>query len=255
MDGDDFCHFIESPADPHMRARFDSSDGYFVVGSWSLSQSQLSGHRDLSRSSLDTLVGTAATPTDNSQLRVDLTKSNTPWPFSTKMRRGLWNVVWQLLFRHTPKRLCNPWRVWLLALFGADIQGKVLVLGSCKILQPWKLSLGNGSALGSETVIYNYAHVRIGAMTIISQYSYLCTGTHDYTHPHMPLTWAPICIGSECWIAAGVFVAPGVTIGRGTVVGARSVVTRDLPEWTICAGNPCKALKPRVMRPLSHEDR
>jgi putative colanic acid biosynthesis acetyltransferase WcaF len=158
--------------------------------------------------------------------------------------------VWLFFFLPTPKRLGNPWRLLMLRLFGARIDGNALVAGSCKILQPWKLRLGDGVAIGPQTEIYNYAPVSIGKMSIVSQYTYLCTGTHDYTHPHMPLTWAPINIGSECWIAAGVFVAPGITIGRGVVVGARSVVTRDLPEWTVCAGNPCKVLKPRVMKPL-----
>jgi len=199
---------------------------------------------------METGMSIAPAPSNNSQLRIDLRKSKSHWELRTKVRRGLWNVVRYLFFRPTPKRLCNSWRVWLLVLFGANVQGKVLVLGSCKILQPWELSLGEGVTLGSQTEIYNYAPVSIGAMTVISQYSYLCTGTHDYTHPHMPLTWAPIDIGPECWVAAAVFVGPGVRIGRGTVVGARSVVTHDLPEWSVCAGNPCRVLKPRVINPL-----
>ena len=67
----------------------------------------------------------------------------------------------------------------------------------------------------------------------------------------MPLVWKPIRIGSECWIAAGVFVGPGVTVGDGTVVGARAVVTKDMPPWTVCAGNPCKPLKPRILQALA----
>ena len=59
---------------------------------------------------------------------------------------------------------------------------------------------------------------------------------------------APITIGESVWVAAGAFVAPGVTIGAGAVIGARSVVTKDMPDWTVCAGNPCRPLKPRVLR-------
>jgi putative colanic acid biosynthesis acetyltransferase WcaF len=62
----------------------------------------------------------------------------------------------------------------------------------------------------------------------------------------MPLTYAPITIGSQAWVAAGTFVAPGVSIADGVVVGAMSVVTRDLEEpWTIYAGNPCRRIKAR----------
>ncbi len=173
---------------------------------------------------------------------------NTRWPLRTKVRRAVWNCVWVLLFRPTPKRMGNSWRLWLLRRFGAIVHGSALIEQSCKILQPWQLEIGDGSAIGHHAEIYNYAPVSIGAMTVVSQYSYLCTGTHDYTDPHMPLTWKPIRIGSECWIAADVFIAPGVSIGDGTVIGARSVVTRDMPAWMVCAGHPCRTVKPRVMR-------
>ena len=110
--------------------------------------------------------------------------------------------------------------------------------------------MGNYVVLGRNVEIYNYAHVKISDMTVVSQRSYLCTGSHDYTHPHMPLIWKPIIIGSECWIASEVFIAPGVEIGNGTVIGARSVVTKSMPEWMVCAGNPCKPIKPRTIHEI-----
>lgn len=48
-----------------------------------------------------------------------------------------------------------------------------------------------------------------------------------------------------CWIAVGAIVLPGVRIGDLAVVGAGSVVTKNLPEQTICAGNPCRLIKKR----------
>jgi len=182
---------------------------------------------------------------------IDLSKSNENWPLEAKLKRVAWNITWALLFRPTPKRLGNRFRLFLLKMFGARIHGSPLVDPSCKILLPWQLEIGEFSAIGHDVEIYNYGRVTIGPMSVVSQYSYLCTGTHDYTHPHMPLTWSPISIGSECWIAADVFVAPGVVINDGVVVGARSVVTQTLPPWTVCAGNPCKVIKKRVVNPLA----
>ena len=184
---------------------------------------------------------------DNS-FKVDLRKSNTRWSVRTKVRRGLWNCAWLFLFRPTPKRIGNPWRLWLLRRFGATVHGSALIHQSCRILQPWELEIGDGSAVGNDAEIYNYARISIGAMSVVSQYSYLCTGTHDYTRGDMPLTWKPITIGAQCWVAAGVFVGPGVTIGDGAVIGARSVVTRDVEPWTVCAGNPCRLVKQRTVR-------
>jgi putative colanic acid biosynthesis acetyltransferase WcaF len=188
----------------------------------------------------------------NAPCKIDLRKSNTRWPLGTKIKRGLWNCAWIFLFRPTPKRIGNPWRLWLLQRFGTVVHGSALIDQTCRILQPWKLEIGDGSAIGHHVEIYNYALVSIGAMSVVSQYSYLCTGTHDYTDPQMPLTWEPIRIGSECWVAAGVFIGPGVTVGDGAVIGARSVVTRDAPSWMVCAGNPCQPIKTRVVRTLSN---
>lgn len=57
----------------------------------------------------------------------------------------------------------------------------------------------------------------------------------------------PITVGSDVWFGGGVSVLPGVTIGDGAVIGAGSVVTRDVPAYTLAAGNPC-----RILRPLSN---
>jgi acetyltransferase-like isoleucine patch superfamily enzyme len=55
----------------------------------------------------------------------------------------------------------------------------------------------------------------------------------------------PVSIGKDVWIAMGVMILPGVTIGDGVIVGAGSVVTKDLPPYTLAVGNPCKVIKQR----------
>lgn len=54
---------------------------------------------------------------------------------------------------------------------------------------------------------------------------------------------APVHIGKNCWLGAGVIVLPGVTIGDNTVIGAGSVVTKDVPSNVVAVGNPCKVLR------------
>lgn len=54
---------------------------------------------------------------------------------------------------------------------------------------------------------------------------------------------APVRIGKNCWIGAGVIIVPGVTIGDNVVVGAGSIVTKDLPDNVVAVGNPCKVLR------------
>ena len=53
----------------------------------------------------------------------------------------------------------------------------------------------------------------------------------------------PITVGDNCWFGANVNVMPGVTIGEGCVIGAGSVVTHDIPPYSLAAGVPCKVIK------------
>ena len=80
---------------------------------------------------------------------------------------------------------------------------------------------------------------------MVSQRSYLSTGTHDYRKTTFDLVTDPIVIDDHVWLAADVFVAPGVHIETGCVVGARSTVLHDLPEGMVCFGTPAKPVKKR----------
>ena len=59
----------------------------------------------------------------------------------------------------------------------------------------------------------------------------------------------PITIKDNCWLSSNVVVCGGVTIGEGCVIGAGSVVTRDIPPYSLAAGNPC-----RVIRKITEKD-
>ena len=59
----------------------------------------------------------------------------------------------------------------------------------------------------------------------------------------LPYIYGPIHLKKGCQIGMGSIIMPGVTIGEGAIVGARSVVTKDVPAWTIVAGSPAKVLK------------
>jgi putative colanic acid biosynthesis acetyltransferase WcaF len=163
------------------------------------------------------------------------------------LRRALWECV-QLPFHPLRPRGLSRMRVALLRMFGAKIGKNVLICGGVRVHVPWNLELGDYAAIGDKVEIYNLAPIRIGAHTTVSQHTYLCASSHDYTRSDFPLYSLPITVGAQAWIAAGAFVAPGVTIGEGSVVGARSVVLRDIPPWTVAAGNPCKLIKPREVR-------
>ncbi len=170
-----------------------------------------------------------------------------PLPLANKLGRALWHLVWLLLYRPSP-RLLHPWRCFLLRLFGAKLGKAVHPYPSARIWAPWNLEMGDHACLGEGVDCYCVDKIRIGAHTTVSQYSFLCTASHDYERRDMPLVSAPITLGEHVWITADVFVGPGVTIGDGAMVTARSSVFSDIPPWTVARGNPAAPVKARKFR-------
>ena len=106
--------------------------------------------------------------------------------------------------------------------------------------------------------IYNFTvldvgKVRIGANAQIAPNVSIYTAGHP-VHPDSRNSGYEygigITIGDNVWIGGNVCILPGVTIGNNVVIGAGSVVTKDIPDNVIAAGNPCK-----IIRMITEEDR
>ena len=162
-------------------------------------------------------------------------------------RRVLWGLVWTLLFRPTPRPL-HRWRAMLLRRFGAKIGQRVRVYQSARIWAPWNLTMEDDSCLGDDVDCYSVGPVHLEQRAVVSQYSFLCTATHDYTRRANPLQVGPIRIGADAWVTARVFIGPGTTVGQGAVVGAGSVVTRNVEPWSVVSGNPPRFVKYRKVK-------
>lgn len=158
----------------------------------------------------------------------------------------LWWIVQGTLFACSPQFMYG-WRNFLLRLFGAKIGSKVIVRPSAKVTYPWKVSIGDHSMIGDDVVLYSLGEIEIGDNAVVSQRSYICAASHDYSKPDFPIYADKVCIGAQAWLATDVFVAPGVSIGQGAVVGARSSVFKDMPAGMVCMGSPCNPIKPREM--------
>jgi putative colanic acid biosynthesis acetyltransferase WcaF len=157
----------------------------------------------------------------------------------------LWWIVQALLFHPSPQ-VCFGWRRFLLRLFGARIGRAVLNRPSAEFTYPWKITIGDFSWIGDGAILYSLGEISIGAHSVISQYCYLCAGSHDPRSVSFDLVAKPISVGSECWLATDVFVAPGISIGDAAIVGARSTVLHDLPPAMICHGQPARPVRPRI---------
>ena len=175
--------------------------------------------------------------------RPDL-KLITPPSGMDKLRRLIWLISWACLARWTPVPLHN-WRKCLARLFGARIGQRATLYPSVSIWAPWNLEMADNSCLAEGVRCYNVAKVTLGKDSIVSQYAYLCTASHDPHDPEFPLIGGPITLAEGAWVAAEAFVSPGVTLQERAVAAARAVIVRDVEPWTIVGGNPARVLGKR----------
>ena len=117
----------------------------------------------------------------------------------------------------------------------------------------YNIEVGENFFANYNLTILDVGKVKIGANAQIAPNVSIYTAGHP-VHPESRNTGyeygIPITIGDNVWIGGSVTILPGVTIGNNVVIGAGSVVTRDLPDNVIAAGNPC-----RVLRTITEEDR
>ena len=115
------------------------------------------------------------------------------------------------------------------------------------------IRIGRQAFINSNCTMYDGAPISIGDECLLAAGVQLITATHpvDPGARRAALEQAhPVTLEDGVWLGAGVLVCPGVTIGENTVVGAGSVVTRSLPAGVVAHGNPA-----RVARPIDERDR
>jgi putative colanic acid biosynthesis acetyltransferase WcaF len=164
-----------------------------------------------------------------------------PHSLQNRLMRVAWAAVACLFFRPSP----NPFfkfRILLLRMFGADVDWSAHPYPKCRIWAPWNLKMGPNSCLANYVDCYNPARIELGNLAIVSQYSYLCSASHDYNHPEFTHFSKPITIESCAWIAARAYIGPGVTISLGAVVGANACVYKSVPAWAVVGGNPARLI-------------
>lgn len=108
------------------------------------------------------------------------------------------------------------------------------------------ITLGERVYFNFECVILDVAPVRVGSRVLFGPSVHLHTATHPLRADERALgteLGKPIDIGDDVWIGGKAVVCPGVTIGARSVIGAGSVVTRDVPEDMLAAGNPCRVIR------------
>ena len=112
---------------------------------------------------------------------------------------------------------------------------------------------GNGVYANFNLTLVDDAHIYVGDRVMFGPNVTVATANHPID-PELRARGQQynrdVVIGENAWIASGVMIVPGVRIGKNAVIGAGSVVTHDIPDSVVAAGNPC-----RVLREVSEHDR
>jgi acetyltransferase-like isoleucine patch superfamily enzyme len=114
---------------------------------------------------------------------------------------------------------------------------------------PARIVIGGGTFLNIGVMVAASELVEIGAHCMFANGCFVTDANHRFDDPDRPITWqgftskGPTRIGDNVWCGANVVVTSGVTVGERCVIGANSVVTTDLPAFSIAAGAPARVLR------------
>ncbi|MDO9407893.1 DapH/DapD/GlmU-related protein [Patulibacter sp.] len=195
--------------------------------------------------------------------------SSAPVPPLDRARVQQWVTKWRWYTR--PQRPWNRARLTVeLARREAFARGRLsgdvlgmlldgrLEIGPQVFLEPgvWltagdhgRIRIGGGTFLNQGVMVAAEGLVEIGEHCMAANGCLITDGSHRFEDPELPVPWqgfttkGPTRIGDNVWLGANVVVTSGVTIGRRSVIGANSVVTQDVPPFSIAAGSPAKVLK------------
>lgn len=147
--------------------------------------------------------------------------------------------------------VANAVRVKAFELSGADIGSHVVFSPKTKLFGCKNISIKNGCFFADNVNIVAYGEkITIGQNTLIASGSTLISRNHKFSDidkyiKEQGYQNAPIVIGNDVWIGFNSTILPGVSIGDGAVIAAHSVVTKDVPSYTVVGGIPAKEIKKR----------
>lgn len=141
-------------------------------------------------------------------------------------------------------RIINPDNITL---------SKGVIIGKYNYLASYgigKLEIGEGTNIGMYGMIASINTITIGTNVLFGPNVYIADYNHCYENVNIPISQQGlrkfnrgIIIGDDSWIGKNVTIIGGCSIGKHCIIGANSFVNRDIPDYTVCAGNPCKVVK------------
>jgi putative colanic acid biosynthesis acetyltransferase WcaF len=142
-----------------------------------------------------------------------------------------WGVV-ELLLVSNPWQISSRLRRAALVAFGARIGANVILRPRLRVRFPWKLVIGDRSWIGDDVWLHNQDQLTIGTDAVLSQGTFVTTGSHDHRHD-MALITKPVVIADGAWVTARCIILGGSRVGVSAVITPGTVVSGDVPDGMI----------------------
>lgn len=131
-------------------------------------------------------------------------------------------------------------------LFGMKIASSATIYGGTEFRAPSKISIGENSIIGNNSLLDGRRGLMIGSNVNISSGVWIWTLHHDVQSPEFAVAGGETTIGARVWLCSRSTLLPGVKIGEGAVVASGAVVTKDVPPYAIVGGVPAKIIGKRT---------
>lgn len=186
-----------------------------------------------------------ADATDTDIPVVDLSKApgeRSAWDRSRIMVYA-WGIA-ELIFVTNPWQISSAIRVKVLKLFGAEIGTGVIFRPRTRVRFPWKLHIGDRSWIGEGVWFHNQDHVWIGSDVVISQETFITTGSHALRRD-MSLITKPVRIENGAWVTTRCVLLGGARVGSSSVVAPMSLITGEIPANVVVRNVATTEMKAR----------
>lgn len=181
------------------------------------------------------------------------------YSYYLRLKRAIYTRIFSLVFSRSFKKFGPRCSVYLPDIIEGEqyisLYDNVSIGSGCWLLclpttvtpEP-HLSIGKGTVIGRFAHIVSIDNVAIGERVLIADGVYISDNQHIFDDIEKSVIEQPVLsigsvkIGDNVWIGEGVSIV-GASIGRNSVVGANSVVTRDIPEYSVAVGSPARVIK------------